>query len=236
MTDTLSVFPSSPRQLAPRDSLGPRGREMLFPPGSRQSCWMEGPQPGCRSQVEGRMLAAVRLEEKGGWGRVGSRVSRSAQGKPDPETRATQTDLLWRAGGVRWRQLAQSATQTASWEPVGCSHQAWSTPFPSRGQRWPRRHLLHAGPPHPRPLGLCSGGNPVSGRTAGCAHGGPCLRSTVTITAAGGARSLSGCRGCRRDDAGASGQAAHQGQGRPPSRGPLQALLFLLLRLQPAPV
>lgn len=47
---------------------------------------------------------------------------------------------------------------------------------------------------------------------------------------------ISGCRGCRRDDAGASGQAAHQGQGRPPSRGPLQALLFLLLRLQPAPV
>lgn len=209
---------------------------MLFPPGSRQSCWMEGPQPGCRSQVEGRMLAAVRLEEKGGWGRVGSRVSRSAQEKLDPETRATQTDLLWRAGGVRWRQLAQSATQTASWEPVGCSHRAWSAPFPSRGQRWPRRHLLHAGPPHPRPLGLCSGGNPVSGRAAGCAHGGPRLRSTVTITAAGGARSLSGCRGCRRDDAGASGQAAHQGQGRPPSRGPLQALLFLLLRLQPAPV
>lgn len=40
--------------------------------------------------------------------------------------------------------------------------------------------------------------------------------------------------GC--DDAGAWGQAAHHGQGRPPSRGPLQALLFLLLRMQPAPV
>lgn len=40
--------------------------------------------------------------------------------------------------------------------------------------------------------------------------------------------------GC--DDAGAWGQAAHHGQGRPLSRGPLQALLFLLLRMQPAPV
>ena len=85
MTDTPSVFPSSPRQLAPRDSLGPAGREMPFPPGSRQSRWLEGPQPGCRSQVEGQTLAAVRSQEEGGWGRAGSVVLRSAQEKPDPD-------------------------------------------------------------------------------------------------------------------------------------------------------
>lgn len=45
-----------------------------------------------------------------------------------------------------------------------------------------------------------------------------------------------GAKDAGRDDARALSKAAHWGQGRPPSRGPLQSLLFLLLRLQPAPV
>lgn len=126
--------------------MGHAGRGDAFP-SWLQSRWLEGLQPGCRSQVEGQTLAAVRSEEKGGWDRAGSSWFGGLLKRSRIQKLELRTDLpLESRRGQEWRQLGTE--RLASDSRPGSQSGVAAEPgalLPSQAVA-PWRHLLHAAP------------------------------------------------------------------------------------------